>query len=349
MQRHISDERFQRCFDLLWRKLVEEQLANGYSSHVSFRSGVVWDEEGYKYGLANNAKEALQKYPIIEAAVDILWGGTYRNNLVNEQHQINTVDKIGRDKEKAKSVLKDIFDAAQADERIAFENAYSYFKYYDVVSYFFFAKDSSRFFSVRPNSYGSRLQMLGCSPAYTSRCTWENYQEYLQILCEIRDYLLSYLNEPVTIIDAESFLWMQYKIAGISITGVINEQKIEPLNTRVIGGLEGRKVEYYTTKYERDRRLRQAAIELNFKERGYKCSVCGFDFEEKYGELGSAFIEVHHKRPLSMLDGETQVDPATDLVCLCSNCHSMVHRKRNAIVSIEELREIVNRNANGVE
>lgn len=280
MQGRISDKRFQGCFELLWFKLAEEQLARGDTSHVSFRDGIVWKEEGYKYGLASNAVNALKKYPIIKAAEDILWGGGgYRNNLVNEQHQFDAVDKIDRNKNKAAVVLRDIFDSGQEDERIAFEKAYSFFKWYDVVTYFFFAKDSSRFFSIRPDSYRDRLQMLGCSPSCTLKCTWENYQEYLQILCEIRNQLLSYLNEPVTIIDAESFLWMQYKIVGMSTASGIDEPKTDPLNTRVIGGVEGHKVGYYTTKYERDPKLRKVAIELNCKERGYKCYVCGFDFE----------------------------------------------------------------------
>ena len=64
-------------------------------------------------------------------------------------------------------------------------------------------------------------------------------------------------------------------------------------------------------------------------------------FEELYGQLGKGFIEVHHKRPLSTLDEKMEVDPVEDLVCVCANCHRMIHRKKNAIMSVEELRSIV--------
>lgn len=58
-----------------------------------------------------------------------------------------------------------------------------------------------------------------------------------------------------------------------------------------------------------------------------RCEVCGFNFEECYGEIGRDFIEGHHAKPVSELeDGDmTRVE---DIVLLCSNCHSMIHRKR---------------------
>ena len=72
---------------------------------------------------------------------------------------------------------------------------------------------------------------------------------------------------------------------------------------------------------------------------GCKCSVCGFDFEKEYGELGRGFIEVHHIVPLSTIRDEYVVDPIRDLRPLCSNCHSMVHR-REPVVSVEDLKNM---------
>jgi 5-methylcytosine-specific restriction protein A len=100
---------------------------------------------------------------------------------------------------------------------------------------------------------------------------------------------------------------------------------------------EGRVIQYYTSKYERSAANRTAAIKKN----GIKCMACGFDFEEVYGELGRNFIEVHHIKPLYSLDEEVVIDPATDLVCLCSNCHRMIHRKRDSILSLEDLIKIL--------
>lgn len=69
--------------------------------------------------------------------------------------------------------------------------------------------------------------------------------------------------------------------------------------------------------------------------------ICGSDFEKKYGELGKGYIEVHHIKPLSDLDEEVVVNPATDLICACSNRHRMLHMFRNYIASAEKLRQFV--------
>lgn len=65
------------------------------------------------------------------------------------------------------------------------------------------------------------------------------------------------------------------------------------------------------------------------REKGrLKCEACSFDFEEKYGTLGKGFCEVHHKIPLSEIDGETETR-LEDLAILCSNCHRMIHRTKS--------------------
>ena len=109
-----------------------------------------------------------------------------------------------------------------------------------------------------------------------------------------------------------------------------------------INDVEGKKVVYYTTKYERSQKNRNAAISYH----GAKCMVCGFDFEETYGEIGKDFIEVHHVKPLCSLDEEVVICPETDLACVCPNCHRMIHRPQNKILSIDELRTIVNSRSN---
>lgn len=106
------------------------------------------------------------------------------------------------------------------------------------------------------------------------------------------------------------------------------------LESVIHGETEGAQVAYYTTKYERSSKNRADAIAIH----GAKCQACGFDFEEAYGDLGKGFIEVHHAKPLFSLEEETVINPAEDLVCLCSNCHRMVHRAKGSVLSLEELK-----------
>ncbi len=57
------------------------------------------------------------------------------------------------------------------------------------------------------------------------------------------------------------------------------------------------------------------------------CEVCGFDFEATYGELGENFIEAHHIKPVSQMT-ENEKTSIDDIVMVCANCHSMIHRKK---------------------
>jgi len=65
--------------------------------------------------------------------------------------------------------------------------------------------------------------------------------------------------------------------------------------------------------------------------------ACYKNFEQIYGERGKDFIEVHHIKPLYTVKECHEVS-AEDLRPLCSNCHSMIHRKRDEELTIEQLR-----------
>ena len=73
---------------------------------------------------------------------------------------------------------------------------------------------------------------------------------------------------------------------------------------------------------------------------GFTCIGCGFNFKEKYGEWGAGFIHVHHTEPLSDGQGIRLVNPETDMVVLCPNCHSIVHRKKNQTLTLSELKRM---------
>lgn len=103
------------------------------------------------------------------------------------------------------------------------------------------------------------------------------------------------------------------------------------------GDKEGKPTGKYTHVYERSKKNREAAIAIH----GTRCIVCGFSFEEKYGDIGRGFVEVHHTVPLSEIGEEIAVDPATDLVCICSNCHRMIHRRASEVLTPDELREMI--------
>ncbi|WP_459195785.1 HNH endonuclease [Wukongibacter baidiensis] len=129
-----------------------------------------------------------------------------------------------------------------------------------------------------------------------------------------------------------------FKVEFINPRKIYEDIEAE-VNEERVYRLEGKVRYVYSKKYERDHRNRSRAIEIH----GTKCIVCGFDFHKVYGELGKGYIEIHHVKPLSTLGEEVVIDPKTDLVPVCSNCHNMIHRKKERVLSIEEMKQILNR------
>jgi predicted HNH restriction endonuclease len=101
--------------------------------------------------------------------------------------------------------------------------------------------------------------------------------------------------------------------------------------------IEGGKKKVYTTVYERNRKLRDLAV----RHHGYSCMACGFNFKEHYGEWGEGYIHVHHLKPVSTNAKEVMVDPVKDLVVVCANCHSMIHRRKSTILTIKDIQTII--------
>lgn len=85
--------------------------------------------------------------------------------------------------------------------------------------------------------------------------------------------------------------------------------------------------------YERNPKARAECI----AHYGCTCSVCNFDFNKKYGEIGHGFIHVHHLKELSLIGKEYVVDPVADLRPLCPNCHAMAHMTKPAM-PLEDLK-----------
>ena len=100
--------------------------------------------------------------------------------------------------------------------------------------------------------------------------------------------------------------------------------------------IEGGKTKVKLNKYERNSKARKICI----NHFGYNCYICGISLEEEYGEIAEGFIHVHHIKPISEIGDNYMVDPIKDLVPICPNCHSIIHKK-NPPVTIEEMRKII--------
>lgn len=69
------------------------------------------------------------------------------------------------------------------------------------------------------------------------------------------------------------------------------------------------------------------------------CEVCQFDFEDRYGAVGTGYIECHHTIPVSEMSENAQTR-LEDVVLVCSNCHRMLHRRRPWL-SMQEIHSVL--------
>jgi 5-methylcytosine-specific restriction protein A len=90
------------------------------------------------------------------------------------------------------------------------------------------------------------------------------------------------------------------------------------------------------TVYERNPYARKICLD----HYGLSCSICNFNFEQVYGEIGKDFIHVHHLTHIAKIGTEHKVDPINDLRPVCSNCHAMLHRKKEGI-SIDYIKSLI--------
>lgn len=153
-------------------------------------------------------------------------------------------------------------------------------------------------------------------------------------------FRLSLEKRPILIEDSSeshrmaSILPWLVRFSGMSLALV----PLKPIRQDACEG-EAEGAAYHTRvkKYERSRINRAICLEIH----GASCAVCGLKFEDRYGEIGEGFIHVHHRRPLSLMNGEYALDPRNDLIPVCPNCHAMLHR-RTPPIEPEVLRDIMN-------
>lgn len=106
---------------------------------------------------------------------------------------------------------------------------------------------------------------------------------------------------------------------------------------------EGAKQTVLVNRYERNPEARAKCIEFHKA----RCKVCEMSFEETYGFFAKDFIHVHHIMPLHQISESYDVNPETDLIPVCPNCHAMLHRQENGIpMTVERLKLLFKVSAN---
>lgn len=97
----------------------------------------------------------------------------------------------------------------------------------------------------------------------------------------------------------------------------------------------------------RSRKLVNIAKEHYSQNGKIFCSACNFNFEDFYGVMGKGYIEIHHLNPIFAIEGSIEqsiIEALGNVAPVCANCHRMIHRKNDQLLSIASLRELISQN-----
>ena len=321
-------------------KLVEQlsrfnsfvQHKDGGSDFINFRdsAGFLGRKEDYKSRIAEEARKALKSDTWEKSLIGTGKIAEYAKkamnrsgNLVNKNQQIDFKNRLDKRLSKAERVLYDIYRNPLCKESVAFANAMEIFgAKYDTIAFLFFIKDDTRFLPISPGHFDKGFSYLGIDYSTSYRCSWENYQGFIDIIKEIRvvmEDMLPMQGVP-RLIDAHSFVWV---IQGNNFINwrpntkqsVQIEQNAEKYIQHVVSGQGGRRTINSSTF------IRSADVVKETKRRADGiCQYCGqpAPFSDK---KGNPYLEVHHVVWLSR-GGE---DSTANTVALCPNCHMRMH------------------------
>lgn len=179
------------------------------------------------------------------------------------------------------------------------------------------------------NSIRFRINGIDSDPSRPE--TWPGNWSSLNLEIERSPVTLESADEETV---GNAVLFLAGGLLGM-IVALLRVEEIEETETSQ-GLPEGAVRRVEVNRYERNRVNRAICISVH----GTSCGICGMNFEEIYGEIGRDFIHVHHVVPVSRLGPDYNIDPVRDLVPVCPNCHSMLHR-RNPPLDVDELRDMM--------
>nr|WP_243238708.1 HNH endonuclease [Romboutsia sp. 1001713B170207_170306_H8] len=126
----------------------------------------------------------------------------------------------------------------------------------------------------------------------------------------------------------------------VTTTSLPPLEKTKDIDVETIYEEGKKKLETHITK-ERNLKLIPHAKEQFKEKNGHLfCELCGFDFEDFYGEIGKDFIEGHHIKPISDME-KIHFSTTKDIMMLCSNCHEMVHRGIRNNISFDDIKSYI--------
>lgn len=154
-----------------------------------------------------------------------------------------------------------------------------------------------------------------------------------------KDNLVLELSSRPCQIDTAKLAFKKISAVLIAFNSWLDKDVLETVTYSVAEPVEeGASFEVIATRYERSKINRDICI----KYHGWSCKVCSTDLQTVYGDLAKEFIHVHHIEKLAD-SGSRVIDPINDLIPVCPNCHSMIHRTKEPAMP-EEIERLIMKN-----
>lgn len=159
-----------------------------------------------------------------------------------------------------------------------------------------------------------------------------------QSVNQTHSYSIETLGSNFDLDSTRSLIWETFKGSFNPNFSNRLEEMSMPESDPEIEAIEGR--ERWRLKLHRLRERDSEIINAKKKESDLRCECCRMNFEMYYGQVGQGFIECHHRIPI--MNGE-RITKLADLALVCSNCHRMLHRKKEdgEYHSVESLKTLI--------
>lgn len=182
--------------------------------------------------------------------------------------------------------------------------------------------------------------------------TFERYEvaKYKDKIVTLTNQGLKYLEEnmdKLRYLLVNDFQWNDLKEGLDMVDKSVKEKRKIEIFDETITIQEGVKRIIETKVYERSSTLRKIAIEHYTHNGDILCDACKFSFNKFYGDIGKGYIEIHHIKPIFKYEDEeldkTIKNALNNVIPLCSNCHSMIHRNGKKPLTVPYLIEQINK------
>ena len=335
----INKEKLDKAIEWFTRYIVLCQKGGT----VDFYTGFMQKEEGYKRDLFDSSHAALAHETWKENMIgthqilDYVISGLNakdkngRNNIVNYHSITDLKEKSKKDIVHAEDILYRLYNTD--DIETAFSDACEFYgKRYPILSYLLFMKDCTIYLPVNnsEDNHMDRFRKLGIDTNCLHYCSWENYQEFLQVHKEIRDVLQDRFDN-VSLLDAHSFVWTLYAAPddfGFEEENKLREIKggkefIEEVEKRkdykkkalelvheIDSELDSKKIEGIEREAIVKQRVNQGVFRDRLLSRYEHCCMCNV--------RNKSLLMASHIKPWSESSPEEKIDPDNGFL-LCPN------------------------------